>query len=131
MRTYGKRRRLTPDERRDRDNEALFRVNQSLSVANYVTVIAEFEARGIADARPKENVYTYNAWRALGRQVRKGEHGVKLAVWYPIDDSKAEPLSDGSKPKRLRCVNSTVFHISQTDPIGQTAAPASTTLIVA
>jgi len=57
-----------------------------------------------------DNVFTYNAWKALGRQVNKGEHGVKVVTWIDATD-KITGL-----PTKL-CRASTVFHISQTSPI--------------
>ena len=56
----------------------------------------------------RQNVFTYNAWKALNRQVRKGEKGIKCVTWI-------ETNKDG-KPDKL-CRSVTVFHISQTDPI--------------
>ena len=39
----------------------------------------QFRAAGIpeSDIRPRENVFTYHAWRALGRQVRRESTGSK------------------------------------------------------
>ncbi len=119
MSTAYKRRRLSPEERREREQNALARARGSLSLANFAPVIIEFTARGIdpAEIKPKENVFGYDAWRALGRQVRKGEHGVRLAVWAPVELKNAKPLENGEQPKRLLCVGASVFHISQTDAI--------------
>ena len=39
----------------------------------------------VSDILPRENVFTYHAWRALGRQVRRGEHGVKVTTWIPTE----------------------------------------------
>ena len=63
--------------------EALSRAVSGQSVCNYREIFAGFMARGIPeeDIKPRENVFTYNAWRALGRQVRKGEHGVKCLTF--------------------------------------------------
>jgi antirestriction protein ArdC len=33
------------------------------------------------NCKPYFSWFTYNRWNAQGRQVRKGEHGVKLTVW--------------------------------------------------
>ena len=62
--------------------EALARAVQSPSMANYPAIFAGFTAKGIAEAdiKPRENVFSFHAWKALGRQVRKGEHGVRIAT---------------------------------------------------
>jgi hypothetical protein len=35
-------------------------------------------------------VFTYHAWRALGRQVRRGEHGVKVVTFVTVADKDSE-----------------------------------------
>ena len=54
--------------------EALSRARGGMSLVNYATIIREFGARGIPESEiiPRENVLTYAAWQALGRQVCKG-----------------------------------------------------------
>ena len=78
--------------------------------ANDALVIYAFEERGI-NATPRVDVFTYNAWLAKGRQVKKGEKGVKVVTFVE--------KADGSKLPR----SVTVFHISQTD-LMEAAAPA-------
>jgi antirestriction protein ArdC len=111
--------------------EALSRAASGQSLSNWPAILAGFLAKGVpeSDIRPRENVFTYNAWRALGRQVRRGEHGVKVVTFVTVDgrDSKEDKDSvatndvDGTdKPKGRgygRPWSATVFHISQTDPI--------------
>ena len=60
--------------------EALDRVLSSTSTRNFPAIYGEFMARGIAesDILPRVNVFTYAAWQAKGRQVRKGEKGVRV-----------------------------------------------------
>jgi antirestriction protein ArdC len=114
--------------REQMQQEALTRAATGQSFANWPAIIAGFTAKGIAesDIRPRENVFTYQAWRALGRQVRRGEHGVKVTTFVSIAgkedrDGVATNDADGTdKPKRgaaRRPWTATVFHISQTDPI--------------
>jgi antirestriction protein ArdC len=96
-------------------SEALTRAVSSQSMANWHAVIVGFTAMGIpeSDIKPRENVFTYHAWRALGRQVRRGEHGVKVMTWVtPKDRGDERAKGRGKMPW---CA--TVFHISQTDPI--------------
>jgi hypothetical protein len=115
--------------RQELQQEALARAQNPFgSTSNYAPIILGFEAKGIPpdEIRPRENVFTYHAWRALGRQVRKGEHGVKVTTWIPTELSKREreamekAEADGRpKPKRSssRPKTAVVFHVSQTDPI--------------
>ena len=92
--------------------ESLNRAKNGDSLANYQAIMQGFADKGIAanDIIPRENVFTYNAWLALNRQVRKGEHGVKVVTWIPAKqkDSESSFMFRG---------RSTVFHISQTDAI--------------
>lgn len=73
-------------------------------------------------------VLGYNAWQDLGRQVIKGEHGLKIfAPTYrkakaDVPDADAEPTR--TRPARWRIVN--VFDISQTSgkPLPEPPTPA-------
>lgn len=58
--------------------EALSRAINGESLLNYPAILDGFAAKGITDVEPRINVFTYHAWRAKGRQVRKGEHGVRV-----------------------------------------------------
>lgn len=99
--------------------EALDRARNGQSLANYPAIFNGFMAKGIseADIKPRENVFTFHAWKAQGRAVRKGEHGVKVCTFVPM--SKAETDENGQqKVTGWRVARSTtVFHVSQTDPI--------------
>jgi hypothetical protein len=99
--------------------EALSRAVSGQSFSNFPAIFAGFAAKGIpeSDIRPRENVFTYQAWRALGRQVRRGEHGVKVSTF--IDCQSKETDRDTGERKIIRRPwTTTVFHISQTDPLG-------------
>jgi hypothetical protein len=91
--------------------EALENARNGQSVMNYAAIYSGFAAKGIAEAdiRPRENVLTFNAWKALGRSVRKGEHGVKVCTFVPIKDRDTGEVT-GRTPH-----TTTVFHISQTE----------------
>lgn len=92
--------------------ESLNRAKQGDSLINYPTIIKGFIEKGVnpLDIKPRENIFTYNAWQALKRQVRKGETGIKCVTWIDTE------TKDTGKPSKLvRPVS--VFHISQTDPI--------------
>jgi len=98
---------------------ALVRAQSGQSLMNYQAIISGFIEKGIPPDQitPRENVLTYNAWQALGRQVRKGEHGVKIITFIPM--SKIVHAEDGDKVESWRSpCPTTVFHVSQTDAIG-------------
>jgi antirestriction protein ArdC len=104
-------------DRQEMQREALSRAANGQSCSNYATIIAGFIEKGIPEAQilPRENVFTYHAWRALGRQVRRGEHGVKVCTFVPMtkkDEETAEVKQIGR-----RAWSATVFHVSQTDLI--------------
>lgn len=90
--------------------EALSRARNGTSFANYPAIVEGFRAKGIPehDIEPRVNVFTYNAWLAKGRQVRKGEKGVKIFTWIVVGDQDDE---NGRKVMKA----TTVFHVSQTD----------------
>ena len=99
--------------------EAFSRAAGGRPNANYVAIIQGFMAKGLAadEIEPRVNVFTYNAWKHLGRQVRRGEHGIRVVTFIPIDeklDSAGKVIrKGGSRPR-----SATVFHVSQTDEIG-------------
>lgn len=97
--------------------EALNRAENGASTANYGAIYAGFEAKGISEDEilPRENVLTFNAWKARGRMVRKGEHGVKVMTYVSTKKKGAEQAQDGKEDKgRTIRRTTTVFHISQT-----------------
>ena len=114
----------TTQERSAIQAEALSRAASGQSMTNWPAIIHGLTAKGIpeADIRPRENVFTYHAWRALGRQVRRGEHGVRILTFVGIDEKPGETSTDEAQKAKGRRGYSrpwaaTVFHVSQTDPI--------------
>lgn len=96
--------------------ESLGRATNGQSVMNYPSIFEGFMAKGIAVEQilPRENVLTFWAWKALGRQVRKGEHGVKATTFVSVA-GKSEPET-GEKKAGFRMPRTvTVFHVSQTE----------------
>ena len=91
-----------------------------MSFLNYGAIYEGFAEKGLpeSDIEPRVNVLTYLAWRAVGRQVRKGEHGVQVLTWISLpdtlDEETGEIIKGGQRPK-----TATVFHVSQTDPIAE------------
>lgn len=96
--------------------EALNRAVSSQALTNYPTIYQGFMERGIPESeiKPRENVFTFAAWRALGRTVRKGEHGVRVLTF--ITTTKVDRQT-GQEETTRRPWASTVFHVSQTDPL--------------
>ena len=120
----------TKEERAAMQQEALGRAVGGQSFANWPAIIHGFAVKGIAEdqIKPRENVFTYHAWRALGRQVRRGEHGVKVVTFVSVQGEESKEDVDGvasngvdgtNKRKRgfRRPWTATVFHVSQTDAI--------------
>jgi len=95
--------------------ESLKRAVQGQSFSNFPAIFRGFAAKGIAETeiKPRENVFTFQAWKALGRYVRKGEHGVKVTTF--IECTK-ENKGTGEKESFRRPWTTTVFHVSQTEP---------------
>ena len=70
--------------------EALERARASQALTNYPAIYQGFMAKGIAEAeiKPRENVFTFNAWKALGHSVKQAlevggrvrKHGFKVAA---------------------------------------------------
>ena len=104
-------------------HEALTRAVSSPSLANYPAIFEGFMAKGIPEDQilPRENVFTFNAWKALGRFVRKGEHGVKIATIRQFTKKR----KDGTEESFSMPWSTTVFHISQTEPMNKPAKDAS------
>lgn len=102
----------------ERQAEALSRALTGQSWSNFPAIIQGFIARGIPESEilPRENVFTYQAWKALGRQVRKGEHGIKVVTFIKRDKKVKDTetyeikIQTYSMPRTV-----SVFHISQTD----------------
>lgn len=90
--------------------EALSRAESGQSMANYPAIYQGFAEKGIAESEiePRVNVFTFDAWIAKGRCVKKGEHGVRVTTWIPIEDKETGEIV-GKRPK-----TAVVFHISQT-----------------
>jgi hypothetical protein len=88
--------------------EALHRARIGHAMTNYPAIFEGFLEKGlrIDEIRPRENIFTFNAWRALGRTVRRGETGVKILTWIEVE-------RDGHTTRRPK--STTVFHISQTE----------------
>ena len=98
--------------------EALSKAVHGQTMSNYPAIFQGFAAKGIPESeiKPRENVFTFNAWKALGRVVRKGEHGVKVLTFIDCE-AKESDKDTGERKSFRRPWSTTVFHISQTEPI--------------
>ena len=114
---------MTTQERRQ---EALTRACTGQTWSNYPAIFQGLMAMGIPEAeiKPRENVFTFQAWKALGRHVRKGQHGVKVVTYIACESKESQAAStDGQEnaPEARRAKRysrpwvTTVFHVSQTD----------------
>ena len=98
--------------------DSLKRAVYGQSFTNFPAIFQGFVAKGIPESeiKPRENVFTFEAWKALGRVVRRGEHGVKVVTM--IETKSKEINQDTGEPKLIRRPwTTTVFHISQTEPL--------------
>ena len=101
-----------------RQAEAYSNAVNGESLANYPLIFDGFKAKGIDpdDIKPRENVFTYHAWRNLGRQVKRGEHGVRVCTFVLVGETEDTQTGE-KKPSYRKPHWTTVFHISQTDEI--------------
>ena len=98
--------------------EALTRAVSGQSLTNFPAIFQGFAAKGIPESeiKPRENVFTFDAWKALGRVVRRGEHGVKV-VTFIESRSKELDADTGVRKVIRRPWTTTVFHVSQTEAL--------------
>ncbi len=129
QRTRRRRPKLSEEQRQERNLQALGRARLQESEQNDDAVREACLAAGIPadDIIPRENVLTYNAWQAAGRQVQRGQKAIKCTIFLPIRpkdiDLEAPPPAPGENAERQRFRKATIslFHISQTDEIHATA----------
>src|SRR6516162_9769382 len=103
-------------QRKRSSGEALTRAISGQSLSNFPAIFEGFTAKGIPESeiKPRENVFTFQAWKALGRVVRRGEHGVKVTTFIECTKENKET---GEKEAFRRPWTTTVFHVSQTEPL--------------
>jgi hypothetical protein len=89
------------------------------SACNCMLIALDFHLRGIEP----EPVAGFRAWLKLGRCVRKGEHGIRIAA--RVTPKKADPTAEAPEPEQtegrdrrpVRFTTVAVFGLSQTDPL--------------
>ena len=69
-------------DKQQKQSDALDRARNSQSMANYGQIMQGLTEKGIDpdDISFRVNVLTFDAWRALGRTVRRGEKGICLVT---------------------------------------------------
>jgi antirestriction protein ArdC len=106
-------------------HEALDRAQNGQALTNYPAIFAGFTAKGIPEGeiKPRENVFTFHAWKALGRSVKRGEHGVKVVTFVECTQTVRDTVTGEEKTEGYRRPHTTtVFHISQTEPTAERQA---------
>lgn len=100
--------------------DSLKRAVYGQSFSNFPAIFSGFAAKGIPESeiKPRENVFTFEAWKALGRVVRRGEHGVKVVTMI---ETRSKQIDQDTGERKLirRPWTTTVFHISQTEPLSK------------
>lgn len=111
-------------QRAQRQVEALERARSGSSPYNEAVVRAAFAERGIPAEQvvPRENVLTFDAWKALGRYVRKGEKSVKVRCFYTTEARIDEGTGEEVPGERFMSL-AYLFHISQTEPLEDIPGP--------
>jgi N-terminal domain of anti-restriction factor ArdC len=115
------RRYRSPEERSRHQQEALARATTGTTLSNYPAIFEGFMAKGIPESeiQPRINVLTFDAWKALGRSVKKGEHGVKVLTWITAEGKEEQTGESGETDAQAKgyrfCKRTTVFHVSQTE----------------
>lgn len=107
-------------EQTEQAQVSLTKAATGTSTMNYQAIFEGFIAKGIEaqDIHPRENVFTFNAWKALGRSVKRGEHGVKVCTYVTTKPNQPESLGEFVERKAAHKFprTTTVFHITQTEP---------------
>ena len=93
--------------------ESFGRATGGQALTNYPAIFQGFKEKGIAESeiKPRENVLTFWAWKAIGRRVKKGEHGVRITTFVAAKGRSEDGESAYRFPRGV-----TVFHITQTEP---------------
>lgn len=89
-----------------------------LKCAGQVATVDENGNEGKMDY--PEAIHTYQEWKELGYQVKKGEHAIaKFAVWKPTKQKKAKDEEDeGVKAKpKFFMANASWFTMEQVEKI--------------
>jgi hypothetical protein len=89
------------------------------SAYNCMLIALDFHLRGIEP----EPVAGFRTWLKVGRCVRKGEHGIRIAARVtpkktdPAGERPERGLTEGRERQPVRFTTVAVFGLSQTDPL--------------
>ena len=97
-------------EQIQKNNEALLRALNGSSKNDVVAIVA-FKEREFEDIRPRENIFTFAAWKACGRSVLKGQKAVHVPI---VKMSRKEDPETGEEIVRRYPSTAYIFHVSQT-----------------
>lgn len=103
--------------------EALNRARSGNSIRNEMLVLQAMLLKGVPreDIKPRDNCLTLQAWNALGRYVRKGEHGVRVpTIVSGTATTRDETTGQETQRAFKRMKAAYVFHISQTEARSRT-----------
>ena len=92
--------------------DALRRAIEQKPGPNDVLAENAFEARGIVKPQARVNIFTFAAWKALGRSVKKGEKSVHVDTW--ISKKKTNEDTGEEETTGMRPGKAYLFHVSQT-----------------
>jgi hypothetical protein len=121
------------------DYAALNRAEEGQSLMNYGLIFAGMMEKGISEAeiRPRENVFTFRAWRAKSRLVNPGEKGVSVITfrrdkegnsfpWFGtvFHESQTRCDTDPKPPKLEPTPEADAHHQAQRDRAGEAKAEA-------
>lgn len=101
--------RMTADEART------FQAGERISSIVRVTQALAERARPGCACEPYTDVFTFNRWRAQGRTVRRGEHGIVLPVVIEKSYIGKDELGDETERTSRILRRSYVFCRCQTD----------------
>jgi N-terminal domain of anti-restriction factor ArdC len=70
----------------------------------------------IAMQRPDATlVASYGLWQSMGRQVMRGQRGIRILAPMVVKDRDAQPDASGEQPSRVLFKSVAVFDVAQTD----------------
>lgn len=99
---------LSPEQRQEFTSRGIIATVEGRTLSLHNTLLVYLQSNGKAPSV----VGGYKQWKAAGRQVQKGQHG--LMIWFPVGEKDAET---GDIISAERYFTATVFDISQTEPI--------------
>lgn len=91
---------------------AKLQLGEEISLRSYAHVLYQLQQLGL-EGEPYVDVRTYDHWKTVGRQVKKGEKSQIFSITYKGDS----PKEGNANNPRLYPKVTNLFHVSQTEPI--------------